>query len=62
VEGARGIDPYSSGRWFTGWTAPQPAPQSPSPAARALTWLGTKGWKRHGALSIAERPGRAQDV
>ena len=37
IVGAWGIDPYSSGRWFTGWTSPQPVPDTPSPTAPACS-------------------------
>jgi len=63
VDGARGIDPYSSGRWFTGWTVAPPVPDTPAPTAPPLTWLAVKGWRlRGGPLSPAERPGRAAEI
>ena len=59
VEGARGIDPYSSARWFGGWTVAQEEPDTPCPAAEAKTWLANVGWKRHGLIAPSERPGAA---
>jgi len=42
-----GIDPYSSGAWFDGWTrGTQRQPTAPAPVARARTWLATVGWRR----------------
>jgi REP element-mobilizing transposase RayT len=48
-------DPCSSGRWFDGWrdirrVVPDP---SPSPLARARTWLLSIGWRRHGLIELA---------
>jgi putative transposase len=57
VEGARGVDPFSSARWFEGWSAPMPVPETPCPVARPRTWLAAIGWKRHGLLRAGERPG-----
>jgi REP element-mobilizing transposase RayT len=63
VDGARGIDPYSSGRWFNGWSTPQAPPDTPSPCARALTWLGAHGWRRAGgAIATSDRPGCANPI
>ena len=62
IVGARGLDPYSSAPWFTGWTTPQPPPDTPCPSARPSTWLAARGWKRHGAVSPSERPGRASQI
>ena len=62
-DGARGVDPYSSGRWFTGWTVARSMPETPSPTARPLTWLAAKGWRlRSGPISPIERPGRARGL
>jgi REP element-mobilizing transposase RayT len=66
-----GPDPCSSGPWFDGWrhdlglrrSAPdwrhdlgfrRVAPASPLP--RALMWLLSVGWRRHGALDPVPRP------
>jgi REP element-mobilizing transposase RayT len=51
-----GIDPFSSGRWFTGWRDRAIAGTS-SPLVRARTWLQSKGWRRRGLLSIRGVPG-----
>jgi hypothetical protein len=50
-----GIDPLSSGRWFTGWR--DRAIAHASPLARARTWLLAKGWRRRGLLSTRDTPG-----
>ena len=50
-----GVDPCSSGPWFDGWREALEAP-GPRWLARARTWLLTRGWRRHGALGIRERP------
>jgi len=62
VDGARGVDPYSSGRWFDGWTTSQPVPDTPCPTARSRTWLGARGWRRRGLISLSERPGKAEEI
>jgi REP element-mobilizing transposase RayT len=48
-----GVDPYSSGSWFDGWTRRSPAFEAAMrhfPLARARTWLMTTGWKKGGLL------------
>ena len=44
-----GIDPCSSGPWFEGWRH-----AGQSPVGRARTWLLREGWRRHGAIELAE--------
>ena len=64
VDRAAGIDPLSSGRWFDGWSANElrcdddrpPDARNRPPTRRALTWLATRGWRRHGLVSPKERP------
>jgi hypothetical protein len=62
VQRSAGIDPLSSGRWFDGWSAAAPVIDDRPPSAvrppirRPLTWLATRGWRRHGLLSPLERP------
>jgi REP element-mobilizing transposase RayT len=52
-----GVDPRSSGAWFTGWRRPRPTPPGPCPVAPARTWLAAVGWRRAGgAVSLDERP------
>jgi hypothetical protein len=52
-----GIDPRSSGPWFTGWRAPPRVLAQPSPVAPPTTWLASVGWRRAGgALHLAESP------
>jgi REP element-mobilizing transposase RayT len=57
VDGARGLDPFSSARWFDGWVTPAPAQETRCPTARATTWLARAGWRRRGLLRLTERPG-----
>jgi REP element-mobilizing transposase RayT len=56
--GARGIDPYSSGRWFDGWRAHLALPPAgvPAPVAVPRTWLARDGWRRYGLIGLDERP------
>jgi hypothetical protein len=58
VPGARGIDPYTSGLYFDGWKRDQRPPDGDDelPVAPPATWLGARGWRRHGLLSEDERP------
>jgi putative transposase len=57
------IDPYATGIWFTGWKGMEdrffarPADYDPLPAANAISWLLTTGWKQHGLIDVHERPG-----
>src|SRR5688572_3029500 len=54
--GREGIDPCSSGPWFTGWAKHAPW-TTPSPVARARTWLLREGWRRYGLLDLeSDRP------
>lgn len=57
-----GIDPYSSGTVFDGWK--QPESTRPFAVARwtlgvsrALSWLLSVGWKKHGLVGVIEVPG-----
>jgi hypothetical protein len=43
-----GIDPCSSGPWFSGWSQPACPPTLPSPTATPRTWLAASGWRRGG--------------
>jgi hypothetical protein len=48
-----GIDPFSSSRWFEGWTRPVPEAlleAGSSPLPRPRTWLLLDGWKLAGTL------------
>jgi hypothetical protein len=55
---ARGIDPYSSGRWFAGWRDHRALPPAgvPAPVAAPRTWLARDGWRRYGLIGLDERP------
>ncbi len=55
---SRGIDPYSSGRWFDGWRGRPPVPlaDGPAPVAAPRTWLARDGWRRYGLIGLDERP------
>jgi REP element-mobilizing transposase RayT len=53
-----GVDPRSSGPWFSGWRARRALPADPSPVLPPRTWLAAIGWRRAGgALALDERPG-----
>jgi putative transposase len=53
---ARGLDPRSSARWFTGWRMPLAAECGISPVPMARTWLARIGWRRHGLIEMGEAP------
>ena len=53
---ARGLDPCSSARWFTGWRNAIAATDPQLPVAKACTWLGRIGWMRHGLIAVDECP------
>lgn len=57
------VDPYSSAASFDGWKewdgdrlSSLPPGYEPLPVSKPRTWLMTKGWLKHGKLSIDERP------
>jgi hypothetical protein len=56
---AEGPDPYSSGKWFDGWsTRSAAAPRGEwwaAPLARARSWLVTHGWRRCGLIELRAR-------
>ena len=54
--GTSGIDPCSSGPWFTGWRERFRLPPGTAPVARPRTWLLCVGWRRWGRLSLSEAP------
>jgi REP element-mobilizing transposase RayT len=56
LRGARGLDPYSSARWFDGWRTV--TVRDESPIARATTWLARIGWRKGGLIDVGESPGR----
>jgi putative transposase len=52
-------DPCSSAAWFDGFRrrdGEETAPAEPPPVARAQTWLGSIGWRRHGPIDPWEQP------
>jgi hypothetical protein len=53
-----GVDLYSSGRWFDGWSR-KVAFASRSAVAAARTWLLRIGWRRHGLIGLGEMPREA---
>ncbi len=60
LAGARGVDPCSSGPWFTGWRTNVRNVAMSSPVVTARTWLASVGWRRRGGpLDVTERPRRA---
>jgi hypothetical protein len=53
------IDTYSSAPWFDGFRETivvRGIEAVVRPVTEAHTWLLTIGWRRHGLLSVAERP------
>jgi hypothetical protein len=56
---ALGIDPASSGVYFTGWAGGTIHHRGTRPVAIAQTWLLRVGWRRHGLLRIDEQPAPA---
>lgn len=50
------IDPWSSARWFQGWTAVRKADDGPRPTEDARTALLRVAWRRHGLLHPGEAP------
>src|SRR5690349_21729653 len=54
IPGARGVDPRSSGRWFSGWQIAMRDVDDVSPVAMAETWLGRVGWRRYGPIAFDE--------
>ena len=53
-----GVDVYSSGPWFDGWTRWAFATARAFPCALAKSWLLRLGWRRHGLLGVNETPRR----
>jgi hypothetical protein len=52
----RGVDPCSSGAWFSGWRETIRAVAGCAPVVRARTWLLGVGWRRWGPISVRETP------
>jgi hypothetical protein len=52
-----GIDPCSSGPWFSGWACSPPPAAAPAPTSPARTWLAATGWRRLGLIHTHEQPG-----
>jgi hypothetical protein len=50
------FDPWSSARWFRGWTERPPPPATPPPVAAPRTWLAGVGWRRYGLIRPDEAP------
>jgi REP-associated tyrosine transposase len=55
-----GMDPFSSGWWFDGWSREDwrtgLRPPDMRTVAPARSWLATTGWRRHGGIGITESP------
>ena len=49
-------DPFSSAAWFDGWRGAPRAPETPSPAAQARSWLLRTGWRFHGLIEMDATP------
>jgi REP element-mobilizing transposase RayT len=56
TSGAMRIDPCSSARWFTGWTAIREHDDGPPPTAQAATVLLRTAWQKYGFIHPGERP------
>ena len=54
--GSRGLDPRSSGRFFTGWRTVVSCPAGRSPVVPPRTWLAAVGWRLRGLIEIDESP------
>jgi hypothetical protein len=52
----RGIDPCSSGAWFSGWRRGVEPPAGRAPVARGRTWLLRLGWRKAGAIGLDDHP------
>ena len=51
LRAATGVDPRSSGPWFSGWHHRRhPVSDKPCPVAAPRTWLAAAGWRRAGGL------------
>jgi hypothetical protein len=57
--GWNGPDPYSSGRWYDGWSdfVEDTRDAMRRPVSKAVTWLLTTGPLRFGPFSVASVPG-----
>jgi hypothetical protein len=52
------VDPFSSGRFFDGWTSHRSEPSSAlTPVRETRSWLLTHGWRKRGRISTGEIPG-----
>ena len=56
TSGAPRIDPCSSARWFTGWTAIRQHDDGERPSEEAHTVLLQRAWQKHGLIHPGERP------
>jgi REP element-mobilizing transposase RayT len=56
TSGAPRIDPCSSARWFTGWTAIRRHDDGPRPTEEPRTVLLGRAWHKHGFIHPGERP------
>jgi len=54
--GSRGLDPRSSALQFDGWARTVPPPPERLDLAAPLTWLLSRGWRRHGLIALSEAP------
>jgi REP element-mobilizing transposase RayT len=66
-----GVDPYSSGIWFSGFREARPLPLAitiskrtidveRSPVAQARSWLLRRGWLQAGTISVNDGPSAAR--
>ena len=67
LEAYGGIDPFSSARYFDGWSRERwrrgldPPADEPC-VVPAESWLLTEGWRRHGAIGPSEVPAAARKL
>jgi REP element-mobilizing transposase RayT len=65
-----GVDPYSSGVWFSGFSEERPLPLAVTisrstidverpPVAQARSWLLRRGWLQAGTISMSDAPSSA---
>lgn len=56
LDGRPRIDPFSSARWFEGWTALRSADDGERPTPTARTVLLARAWQKHGFIHPGEAP------
>ena len=54
-----GVDEFTSGPWFDGWSQRVASTTRALPGALARSWLLRVGWRRYGSIGACEAPRRA---